>query len=93
MLHTECFESLKSHAEKKKSPLICPLCREPVDVQKIVRKQLLALEHDVQEDDPFAIGEAMQAIQWSYQPSVVMPDPQSNTDQEKHVAPSEIEMK
>ena len=59
MLHTECFETLKSHAEKKKSPLICPLCREPVDVSKIERKQLLALEYDVQEDDPFAIGEAM----------------------------------
>ena len=44
MLHVECFDQLKKFAAQKRKPMTCPMCREQVDLKKIVKKQLLEAE-------------------------------------------------
>ena len=51
MLHDECFDQLAKFAEEKRQELTCPICRQKVNKDKIVKKQLLEAEANV--EDPF----------------------------------------
>ena len=44
MLHDECFDTLKKFAARNRKPMTCPMCRKKVDLEKIVKKQLLEAE-------------------------------------------------
>ena len=58
MLHEECFSELDKFCGKNKvsiTPLTCPICRKPVDKEKIVKKKLLEAEAKVTVYDPFDV--------------------------------------
>ena len=58
MLHEECFKELDKFCSKNVvsiTPLTCPICRKPVDKEKIVKKKLLEAEANVTVYDPFKI--------------------------------------
>ena len=55
MLHEERFDELASHAKKKGEAVICPICRKKVNNDKIVKKQLLEAEANVEVYDPFKV--------------------------------------
>ena len=55
MLHTQCYEELKKHTKKKKSPLTCPICRKVVVEAKNIKKELIEEDVKVEVYDPFAV--------------------------------------
>ena len=57
MLHDECYDQLVKFAAKNRKELTCPICRKTVDKAKVVKKQLLEADTNIQVYDPFKVGD------------------------------------
>ena len=51
MLHEECYNELLKFSQKKREPIICPICRERVVETQVVTKKI-----QIEKDDPFHLG-------------------------------------
>lgn len=56
MLHELCYQNFVKHNEEKGSRLLCPMCRTPIDKEKVVKKVLEAKPDIGGHEDPFALG-------------------------------------
>ena len=56
MLHIECYEELSKFAREKRQPLTCPICRKEVEEDKIVKKELIEADVNVEVYSPFALS-------------------------------------
>ena len=66
MLHNECYEAYKKFNEKNKTPLICPICREPIVKDKIEKTRLLEADAKAQTYDPFSLRDDPPKLPYDY---------------------------
>ena len=46
--HKQCYDEFVEYFEKQGTPLLCPLCRSPVDKSKVTEKKLAQLQDESQ---------------------------------------------
>ena len=63
MLHDECYDQLVKFNAQKGKELICPICRKTINKARVVKKQLLECESNVEDDDPFKVKVSVQENQ------------------------------
>ena len=54
MMHEECYNEFVKSFEGALKPLLCPMCRKPVDKTRVVKKKLI-VEPEPPEDDRKAV--------------------------------------